>query len=1058
MVSFRAGDAFLLRTPALPVGRITEILAMCPWQAEHEELSREWEDLYATKVLELWRLPLVAAAIRLAAPDLAGALDRVDALSDKDRRRAVMSLGRYLNRMSVRATPLGLMAGVAGGGFGDSAGAVLGQEAIGALRVRADMGWIMHLARQAAGAASASADFLVRANDLLYESRGRLWLPGADTYGAGDNRVVDIRLTRPVRAVLDQLRVPRTVGALRAHLTEAFPAAAPEKIDGLLDQLLELGILTSAWRPRLTNGPEEVSPVPSLGGIADDGTAQALRSVEETIESFHRTGDLHQAGQLVTRAQEAASGHDGSVLSIDAHLSVVERPVLPREVQTLAEEAVRILSRIQRIGAYPEHLREYANAFTDHYGSHAEVPLLEVLTAETGLGPPNGYRNPPRAYPLAGAASDGGQARGQDVLARLVATALARGARTVELDDQWMAELADAADGTGDSRPPASVTDVCMQLLPPGDDHPSWRAVLGLYSLSVGGRMSARFHDMLDQRTRQAFRDLAREEEERLAPYLAVELTYLPLQGRYANIAMRPCLLGWELPVNVTPGVPDERVITLEDVLVSVGHHGRLRLRSARLSRDLHVTQNTQLNPLLAPNVCRFLVEVSRAFFRPMTVFDWGTLGTDMPFLPRVTRGDLVLRRARWRLRRADAPPGGAGRGHESLPAFARAVREWRELWKVPRRVQLTEADNCILLDLDSAPSLEELRLALIRLRDKSATLEEVLPGPGDGFVQDAQGERYTAEVVVPVVAGAEPVETRKTEAEPASSARALASRRDRLRTVGSDWLYVKLYAERPAHDTIITGEVAELSGDLTRRYGVGHPFFLRYVDPDHHLRLRFHVPQEGTRAGVLGDVAGWAGRLTASGLLKDYSFATYSREIERYGGPALIEHAESLFRHDSAAVTLLLRHLTGGKTTLDRVPLTVLSLEWVTRLMVPSFDERRSLAAGAAGNAGGTQYRVAGRPLWEALVGPGPDQTLMEEVADLWQGPATAYMRRLDEVTEAGELWSDRRQIIRSVLHMHCNRMGLTKADEAVAYGMWRRLLDRMAHSRDRPSPGGTR
>src|SRR5690349_2702709 len=103
---YRAAGFFLLRTAAIPPEDIMRVLAECGLPDDG------WLKAYADGVLDLWRRPAVAAAVRTAAPDLADAVDRLDDCTVKKWRRTVMSLGRYLNRMSVRPTPLGLLAGV----------------------------------------------------------------------------------------------------------------------------------------------------------------------------------------------------------------------------------------------------------------------------------------------------------------------------------------------------------------------------------------------------------------------------------------------------------------------------------------------------------------------------------------------------------------------------------------------------------------------------------------------------------------------------------------------------------------------------------------------------------------------------------------------------------------------------------------------------------------------------------------------------------------------------------------------------------------------------------
>jgi lantibiotic biosynthesis protein len=1039
-VRYRAAGSFLLRAAALPMGPLVALLGAA-------DPAAPWEEDYAREVLAIAEQPFVRAALAIASPHLADAVARA---TPGDRGRTGLGVGRYLNRMSSRATPFGLMAGVSGGTFAESGTSrLVAGGAIGAARARADSGWVLELARRSVDVRTPPDDLAVRANDLLHLARGRVWLAAADSYGSADNRVVTVRLTGPVRVVLELVRTPRTVGELRERLAAGFPTAPVDRIDRLLVELVELGVLVGAWRPALTpdDGADDGRDGDLLPPTADAATRRVRESVEGEIRAFNRTGSPDLAGALQERLRGSTPGFTGPVLQVDAALATDGPVVLPHAVAALAEDAAHILARIGTWQQYPRHLRDYAVALADRYGEEAEVPLLELLAVETGLGPPSGYLNPPRRYELESAVPEhdhGSQQMARTaVLVRLVATALARGETVVDLDDAMVDELAGRPDLLDDRRP-APVLDVQLQLVAPDDDHPGWRGVVCGSGVFLGGRTSARFHDLLDPPSRVALAELAAVEAAALSPALVVELSYLPLTGRAGNVATRPRLLDWEMPVNVAASVPAERTVPLGDVLVGV-RDGRLRLRSARLGRELNVVQHTMLNTALAPNVCRFVIEISQAGTRLPASFDWGSLADSMPFLPRLTRGELVLSRARWQLRTADLPP--LDHAGSKSPALVEAVRRWREGWRVPRLVHLTEADNTILLDLESAVSMAELRRALRKAASGQVLVEEALPAPEQGFLRDTAGGCYAAEVVVPVVLhGA--VDGPPRSVPPVRAAGRVPGRSDRLRTVGSDWLFVKLYTEGEAIDGLVVDAVPAVAERLAARHGVGEPFLLRYGDPHPHLRLRFLVPDEGVRTAVLGEVAQWAHRLVDDGTLVDFCFASYSREIERYGGLEVIEHAEALFRRDSTVTTHLLRHLLEGKSALDRVGLVASGVERLSRLLLPDPADRRALAGVFDARIGGPEFRAAAGPLWEACTGTGADRVALDGAARLWAVPAAAFAERLAAAGAAGRLTSDPDRILLSLFHMHANRMGLGRHEEQVAYGLWRRLLDRLAHS----------
>ncbi|WP_369207365.1 lantibiotic dehydratase [Streptomyces sp. PU-14G] len=1093
--TYRACGFFMLRAPALPARPLLELLRSLP--ADGDTLSTDaWQDDYAERLLKLWWAPGVPDAVRAASPHLADAVERFDTLTGKSRRKAVRGLGRYLNRMSFRSTPFGLFAGVTTGVFGAEQRTLLGHGALGTARARADSGWVMHLVKRLAFGAERSRDDLrVRRNDLLHVSRGRVWLSTAEGYGLhegaeaahpathGDEqrptpqgrRSVSVRLTAPIRSVLDLTRTPTTLGDLTAALTEAYPTAGPERVAALLDGLVDSDILITVERPRLLVAPtartdRDDSLLRSmLPPVTDPAVARAIDEVEAAVTAFNK-GRL-PARELLDAASapmpEAIGGHSGPTLQIDAALNAEAPVVLPRAVAGLAEEAAHVLRRVGAEDRYPPHLKEYADAFAERYGHRSEIPLLEALTPETGLGPPRRYRSPGQAYPLPGVLPEpadrpevpDGSSR-EAVLIRLVTGALARRELSVRLDDRLFDELAEASAAEDDHRPPMPVLDLHLALLPPGPGREHWRGVCGTAGVGMGGRTFSRFHDLLDDGTQASLRELAAAEEQRQGDAVCAELSSLPQDARSINVSIRPTAHTWELPVNVTPGQDESRVIRLDDVLVGVAD-GKLYLRSRTLGRRLHVTDRTMLTWAGAPDPCRFVLEVSEALSSTVSWFSWEGLGWTMPFLPRVERGNLVLRRARWRLRPGELTPSGSPRDGDGPAAFADAVRAWAQTWMVPRLVNIASSDNTLLLDLTSAPSLRELRDSLEQAPEDGLVLEEALPAPEEGFLRDAAGEPYASEVVVPLV---------RTGGDPGRVARHLRPRPARAtaedpgartKRVGSDWLAVKLYAEPDAHDTLLGVGLAGLTGRLSEQYGVAAPFFLRYGDPAPHLRVRFFVPDEGTRGDVLREVTAWAYDLARGGHIRDHTFVTYQREVERYGGPELIADAEECFRQDSAAVVQLLRHLRASPTGLpglsglgldaseERAALVALTLDALCACLVPEPAARHALARLAASrNAGGGLYRTAGRGLWAARTEDGPARELLDRAAAAWRPAAQRLTRRMAELEDGGALHADRGDIVLALLHMHCNRMGLRPAEEAASYGVWRRLLDRAAHA----------
>lgn len=220
------------------------------------------------------------------------------------------------------------------------------------------------------------------------------------------------------------------------------------------------------------------------------------------------------------------------------------------------------------------------------------------------------------------------------------------------------------------------------------------------------------------------------------------DLNYLHPHGRSANVALHPGLRSHEICVNTTPTLPADRQIALDDILV--GATGtRFFLRSARLGKELVVSQGHMLSPLQAPNACRLLLELSEDGYAPLAGFDWGALRMS-PFLPRVVRGRAVLHPAQWSLtpERLGLPA-----GKDALPGrddFYAAVQRWREQWNVPRYVSLMYMDNWLALDLEHPLSVDELydEVASLSGADRQHVIIQEAPG---GFPAPGCGTRRAA-------------------------------------------------------------------------------------------------------------------------------------------------------------------------------------------------------------------------------------------------------------------------------------------------------------------------
>jgi lantibiotic biosynthesis protein len=245
--------------------------------------------------------------------------------------------------------------------------------------------------------------------------------------------------------------------------------------------------------------------------------------------------------------------------------------------------------------------------------------------------------------------------------------------------------------------------------------------------------------------------------------------------------------------------------------------------------------------------------------------------------------------------------------------------------------------------------------------------------------------------------------------------------------------------------------EMGETSG-LARRW-----FFLRYTDPEPHLRIRWQGDPDVLLRHLMPHVAALADRLIQSGHLSRFVIDTYERELERYAGPQGTDVSEDVFHADSRAVHQLLSlpQPLGGLDLTELATLTVqdllagLGLNEQGRL---AFYERQvgSFADETLRRNAGADYRkrksrlrrILGANRIEAIDPSGK----LESILAARRGQLELAARQLSDLAESGSLTNTLDNLHASYVHMHLNR--LVGAFSAPSEGHVLHLLSRAQRS----------
>lgn len=125
----------------------------------------------------------------------------------------------------------------------------------------------------------------------------------------------------------------------------------------------------------------------------------------------------------------------------------------------------------------------------------------------------------------------------------------------------------------------------------------------------------------------------------------------------------------------------------------------------------------------------------------------------------------------------------------------------------------------------------------------------------------------------------------------------------------GSKWIYIKVYTGSNTADKILVNELTKIISVLERKKYMEKWFFIRYSDPDFHLRIRIRVKDCDSIGEILRLFYKYFNRLVENDRVCKIQLDTYNRELERYKGH-LMELTETLFYIDSTYTLKLLRIL----------------------------------------------------------------------------------------------------------------------------------------------------
>lgn len=406
-------------------------------------------------------------------------------------------------------------------------------------------------------------------------------------------------------------------------------------------------------------------------------------------------------------------------------------------------------------------------------------------------------------------------------------------------------------------------------------------------------------------------------EEEVLDNCILAEIVHMP-DNRVTNIIKHPPFRKYEIPYLAKKSVDDHHAIGINDLFVRI-ESNEVILFSKRLNKRV-IPCKTHMHNHHANSLplYHFLGDLQNQGMNRSMNFSWGSLMQLFTFLPRVCYHNIIVSPAMWFLSR-DAFEHLKNSDSESILVELDLLRVQL---KLPSKVLYSEGDNELLVDLSNLTSVE---VWMTLIKDKPAILlKEFL------WSMDNKEIKYLNQYIATLI--------NKEKKEAYISTTTSVSNIDNLKvetkrefSIGTEWLYVKLYCGIGSVDMILSKIISPLIKIIAQHDLIEKWFYVKYRDPEFHVRLRFKLKGFSDTLKVLSILTDGINESEDHSLIWKIQPETYIREIERYGINT-IDLCESIFFIDSTVAIELLNIFINDKNE-------VLKSLWSLRLVDEIFN-----------------------------------------------------------------------------------------------------------------------
>ena len=839
--------------------------------------------------------PVFAEAVYLASPVLfrEAILWKENKITDpKKLQKIPLSLSKYYTRMCSRCTPFGLFAGCGVIEWGDETNITLSADTKRSTRL--DMHYAGALAQRLAEISEVKLSLKYFPNSSIYQIGDDIrYVEYKYVEGRRTHQISAIMWSNYIQTVLDLCKTGAKIADIIPHLIEdeiSFDEAA-----NFVEELISTQLLVNELEPAITG--DEFTQQVRKTLTSQENLTEILDKVERLLLNIDQniTNNISTTYQEVIQTLQAfeVPFEEGKLFQTDS-VKLFQENKLDVSFQNIIAE---IYTLSKNLAEKPENqkLKDFKTRFFERYETK-EVPILKALDTETGIG--YGDAGKSNNTPIA----DGlnlpiqpnetikfQQNAFQQHLYKLWLEAYKNDSFQVDLQDVELQKFSKVNQKT------ASSSSIMFRLT--GDEK------LPIYLEGISGSSAANLLGRFahaDKNVLEIVKEITAQEQANNPAIIFAEIVHLP-ENRIGNILLHPPFRAYEIPYLAKSSLDNEHQIYLEELMVSVDlQQDRVILRSKRLNKDviprLSNAHNFSQNSLPLYN---FLCDIQNQNIQQNFNLGWKNIVPNTVFSPRLAYKNVVLELASWSFEQADLKEIIEGKPNNLIEIFS----QFRTKWNLPKLLVLADFDNELLINSENLLSLKTF-IDVVKNRGK-IELKEFFFNTENSPIKNAIGQGFTNQFIASWI---------NEEDKILPFIKNTESQIQRNFSVGSQWLYFKFYTGSKGGDLILTQALRPIIVEqLLENNLINNFFFIRYADPEKHIRFRVCLLDMEYFQEVYLIIKKAIQPFEDEGIVWKIQMDTYQREIERYGADVM-ETTETFFCNESLTIMILLNKTWGDE------------------------------------------------------------------------------------------------------------------------------------------------